>query len=151
MSVIPRAASASIRRGSRRSAASHSCHSSGVRLGWMPSSASHETRAVVAQRHDGAVRRAVVAVPAHDDRLARRGRNALHRLLELDRREPPALADAVVAPQDRGRLPELVGGEGVERVHGRHPHTSEDSRMSSPRVRSSSAIVSGGSSRMTLL
>ncbi len=71
MSVIPRAASASIRRGSRRSAASHSCHSSGVRLGWMPSSASHETVRIGVERDDGAVRRAVVAVPAHDDRLAR--------------------------------------------------------------------------------
>ena len=40
MSVIPRLASASISRGSRRSAASHSCHSSGVRFGWMSTSGS---------------------------------------------------------------------------------------------------------------
>ena len=42
MSVIPRAASAAINRGSRRRASSHSCHSSGVRFGWMPSSRSHD-------------------------------------------------------------------------------------------------------------
>ncbi len=45
MSVIPRAASAAIRRGSRRSASSHSCHSSGVRFGWTPGSSSHDTTA----------------------------------------------------------------------------------------------------------
>ena len=84
----------------------------------MPSSRSSQRDAASsASDDDGAVGRAVVAVPAHDDRLARGRRDALLRLLELDRREAPALADAVVAAQDRGRLAELVGGEGVERVH----------------------------------
>ena len=37
-------------------------------------------------------------------------------LLEVDRREPPAGADPPVAPQDRSRLPDLLGAQRVERM-----------------------------------
>ena len=145
MSVIPRLASASISRGSCRSAASHSCHSSGVRLGWMPPGAPTCRRPRL-EVDDGAIGRAVVAVPAHDDRLAPVLGGALLRLAQLDRREAPALVDPPLAAQDAGSLPELVGREGIERMH----QDRAASITSRPRASSSSVIVSGGSRRRTL-
>ena len=112
MSVIPRAASASIRRGSRRSASSHSCHSSGVRLGWMPSSASHDDDGIGGERHDGAVGRAAVAVPAHDDRLAPPAAGALLRLLAA---RSTRSASAALTPRSRRRIAAAWRNSSAER------------------------------------
>ena len=84
--------------------------------------------AVAGQRHGGAARLAVGTVPADHDRLSglrpaaglELGQHVLGRLLQLDRGEPPAIADLAVTPQDRGRLPDLVGRQRIERMRVGH-------------------------------
>ncbi len=90
--------------------------------------------AIGAERHAGLVDPAVVAVPAHDDGLAvdrvagrEPGDGRLRGLAQLDRGEAPALADALVAAQDRRRGADLVAGQRVERMR-RHHSTSRASR-----------------------
>jgi hypothetical protein len=72
------------------------------------------------QGDGGAVGLAVGAVPADHDRFPARLlaglQGGLGRLLELDRGEPPAAADPAIAPQDRGRLPDLVRRQRVKRM-----------------------------------
>ena len=148
MSVIPRSASASIRRGSRaqRLVALVPLVGREVGLDALAASSQLTSRSSRrATRRRGRPRRRRGSSTRRSPRARRLGRPSP--APELDRREAPALADAVVAPQDRGRLAELVGGEGVERVRSRQ---SEASRIPSPRASSSSVIVSGGSSRITL-
>ena len=79
------------------------------------------------QRHHGAVSMAIVAVPAHGQRLAG-GRLAglrvqgvpaqgvLGRLAEFDRGDPPPRAHLPVPPQHPGDLPEFLGGQRIERM-----------------------------------
>ena len=75
---------------------------------------------VAGQGHHGPVGLPVRAVPAHHDRVPAgrriRRQRGLARLPELDRREPPARADPALAPQDRGRLPDLLRRQRVERM-----------------------------------
>ena len=82
---------------------------------------------VAGQGDGGAVGLAVGAVPAdHGGLPAHRpasllvslqgGQSGLSRLLQLDRGEPPGAADPAIAPQDRGRLPDLVGCQRVQRM-----------------------------------
>ena len=113
MSVMPRRASASITRGSCRSSlvALVALVDGHVRL--LVGLVLPAEHAVLGERHDRLVDLAVVAVPADDDRLAvdRLARRELadrllRRLAQLDRGEAPALADALVAAQDRRRLAE---------------------------------------------
>src|SRR5260221_453819 len=74
----------------------------------------------VGEGHHRAVRSAVASVPADRDRLSATWlagpgglRSVLAWLLELDRREPPARADPLPAPQDRRDLPDLLGHGGA--------------------------------------
>jgi hypothetical protein len=70
------------------------------------------------QGHHGPVRLVVLAVPADHQRLPSRGFGcSLGRLAQLDGRDPPTLVHATLVLQDRGHLPELLGGQGIERVH----------------------------------
>jgi hypothetical protein len=82
---------------------------------------------IAGERHGGAEGLAVGTVPAdHDGVPARppaglagrfqRGQGGLGRLPQLDRGEPPAVAEPAVAPQDRGRLPDLLRRQRIERI-----------------------------------
>ena len=118
MSVIPRAASASIsaRLAPQRLVALVPLVGRQVRLD-AASSSQDTTASAPATRPRGRPRRRRGSSTPRSPRARRR--RPLRRLLELDRREAPALADTVVAPQDRGRLAELVRGKGIEVVHQR--------------------------------
>ena len=80
--------------------------------------------AVVAERDDAPCRPAPssrfqqMTTASRADRVAGRevADGRLRRLAQLDRGEPPALADALVAAQDRRGRADLVGRQRVERV-----------------------------------
>ena len=95
---------------------------------------------VPGQRHHRPVRLAVGAVPDDDDGLPpgqcpglERGQVGLGRLLQLDGREPPAVAHPAVTTDDRGRLADLFGGQRVQWVgHGRPLRSRASSRDDYP-------------------
>jgi hypothetical protein len=93
---------------------------------------------VVGQRDNRAVRLAIGGVPAHGQRLATRARSRPGRSArpagqdrpqlvlggfgQLDRCEPPAVADPQLTAQDHGDLAELRGCQRIQRMR-RHPVT----------------------------
>ena len=100
----------------------------------------------------------VVAVPADHDRVpvARAvADRLLGRLAQLDRGEPPAVGDALVAPQDACGLTDLVRAQRIERVSG-HPtslasRSSIVSRRTASRASPSRHTTTGGAARAVVV
>ena len=122
--MIPRAASASITRGSLRSATSHSWYSSMVMFGCAPGRCLARRDAVLADSDDRAVGLCPSRFQQMHDALAAAGAGAhsrsdrLGRLAQLDEAKRQPSPTPCSRRSDAAASADLVGGQRIERMRG---------------------------------